>query len=66
MLVRVAMELAVFRRGLLFAGGGDWSLWEVPLESQEKGLVSFRAAGGGAVLEDVAAAIGCALLEGDS
>jgi hypothetical protein len=49
LLVRVAMELAVFLRGL--CAGGDrvvsFSFDVLFRESQEKGLVSFRVGGPG-------------------
>lgn len=50
MLVSVATELAVFRLGepvLPRAAGATFSLGPEFLDSQEKGLVIFRAGGGG-------------------
>lgn len=66
------MELAVFLRGELCAGGDGWLSLSLPVEvreSQAKGLVSFRVGGGG--FEAVgggatAGADGTGLLEGDS
>ena len=58
LLVRVAMELAVFRRGEM-AGGGEEEERSLEgfLESQEKALVSFRE-GGAAAGAGAAAAAG--------
>lgn len=50
LLVRVAIELAVFRLGEIAAGGETAESLDEFLESQdEKAVVSFRAGGGGAV-----------------
>jgi hypothetical protein len=47
LLPSVLTEAFVFRRSLTGAGGDSAFLFEVFLDSHEKGLVSFRPTGGG-------------------